>query len=462
MTMIKNRKIQLTLMCIISLLAGFSLNAAFFAPSLKEQVRSKIQGPATKTNNIVQRSATQQPKTSNKVKLSKVSSNKADTQVSSHQPSDFKNEARHLVSKEENLLNDARLRVAIIQWASQDPVSAMAFTIEHQKYRASELVLTVAAQQQNQVLLSWLSNKSQHQHYETWLSSYFKHFAAINTATALQLAQNKLQGRHKDIATQAVIQVWVKTDINAALNWLHEHDYSSSQPSLYKLALESHIKQAPWEASIELMLMDEGEDKNQLINLLAKTLSEHDAYDAIEWSETLAQHHQQEAMSNILTTWASSNSAQNALDFIISRKDLQNSPETFEATIAALADKDRNLLIERLDEFPEAKQDEVIQQVSRAISTYGDEREYNTWFNSLPMGSQRAAASLTAVEATFSKNPEAAFTLAENIINPQERAKYISKVARVWAATDEAQAKYAVMMSQTLTEAQKQQIIESI
>lgn len=441
-----NGTIRTSFFCSIAFVAGFIIHAKIFNGQPQKNPNAFVSEKKEGLNKIYidSRSSTSQEQLKKKPS-------------SSHH---FKKDAQALLSKEGDLLSEVMLNVVVVRWANEDALAAMGFSIRNQKHTLSRMVMEISGKKADRALLNWLANQQNHKQYVLWLKAYFRAYANEDSEKALQLAQNALTGESRDQAIAVIVDAWAERDVASVFKWLDENkkysnNFSAYQSPLFQTAMNHHIEQNPRQASALIKEMPLSEEKYQFISMLADKMSKETVYDAIDWAETLSAQEERKAMVSIMTNWASGDLPDAALDYLLSRGDLQVDNDVFHSTINTLANNDRTLLIERLSEFPKSAQPDVIKQIAKAITTQGDRFEYEAWFQTLPIGRQQSAASAPAAEANLYSNPAAAFTLAENIINPQQRAEYLKKVAKVWASIDKDQATSAVMSTATLTESQK-------
>lgn len=373
----------------------------------------------------------------------------------------FNKTVRKLTLNPPSILNDSILNITLGSWAMKDAVSALKFALSQQSQpKLADVVMSVSGKNQDPLILEWLLENKNHPQYAYLAQSYFIAFATTAPVLALDKMQRAYSDSEQSDILVSIVDVWSKRDVEAVFAWLDSREKNALTQDLENTAMNHYIQQNPQDAAMAIAYLRKGDNKNQLISSVADALSKHNIYDAIEWAESLPENEQTNAISTVMSRWATNGSADTALNYLLAREDLQAQSTVLNSAIISIAKADINLLIERLPEFSETNQNIVVKEIATSLLYQGSTADYENWYQSLSMGAQRQAASIPAVEANMRKNPEAAFKYAENIISINERKRYLTEAAKAWANYDLNQARFAIESSAVLTVAQKIEILE--
>ncbi|XPF95729.1 hypothetical protein ACM9HF_06850 [Colwellia sp. RE-S-Sl-9] len=372
----------------------------------------------------------------------------------------FNNKARELAEKKPNILNNSMLNITIASWAIEDPIAALEFALSHQNhFILADLVMSISGKNQEPIILEWLLANKNHPQYTYLEQSYFTAFATEDPLLALDKMQNAYPEKAQGNILMAIIDSWATQNAEAVLTWLDSREKNALTVDLQNIAMNHYIKQNPQDAAIDITHMRTGDNKRQLISAVADTLAKQNIDEAIKWAETLPIEEQKNAISTVMNQWVTNGYSETALNYLLARDDLQADATLLSSTIINIAQNDTDLLINRLEEFSDNNKNMVIQEIASALIYQGNNSDYENWYQSLPMGAEREAASIPVIEANIRTDPELAFRYAENIISINTRKLYLIEAAKSWANYDPNQARSAIESSDVLTVAQKNEIL---
>ncbi|TBR41428.1 hypothetical protein CBF23_010265 [Marinomonas agarivorans] len=390
-----------------------------------------------------------------------------DETIHQTEKSNFQTIAETLLAQKSSALNMALLQSTVAQWSSTDWPAALQFSYQNKPELLVDTVIAITGEQGNTEIVKWLNTQDAHHLYPTWLSTYFDHltnddFSQYDLHAMLDFANKQLEGKTQTDVINTLITIWANEDALAALDWLQEHIEGTENSDLYRTVLNRYIEEAPLGAAkfINTSSLDIG--PTNFTKRLANQLAEEDIYKAIDWATTLSPEEELTAMAEIMTHWTKSDTSGIALNYLLSRADMQNHPEVFQASIVNIANKNPEQLMKRLSEFSETAQINVVGHVASTMAQQNDAYQFESWLNTLPVGKMRATASLAGVEANMYSNPTTAFKLAENIINPEQRLYYLTETAKFWSSTNKEQARFAIQSTDTLTEKQKSTLLAEL
>lgn len=374
------------------------------------------------------------------------------------QPPRYPKAANKLIEQGEGILNDAMLSVLVARWAEEDPMAALEFVLSKHKPMLETLILSIAGKQQSEDVLQWLTNQTQTPQYSYWAQAYFQGMAEHAPSLALQYAQGQPAGEIRNNVTAAIVEQWSKHDIDAVLEWLDDKHHTPLGKNLYQNALIQYIQQAPWEASLELTNMENRQGQAQLVSVLADTLSRDDVQGALEWAESLDGAMETQALASILSNWSTQGHAEDALQYVLSRGDIDSNNEAFISTVINVASSNPNLLKNRITEFAPSDQIVVIHHLANSLSNLPD-NSYDNWVTTLPHGEQRDTALVSGVRAMAYIDAQKAYRLAESIDNAEKRLANITLAIRKMWQQNPSEARAIINTSNTLSEEQKQHLI---
>lgn len=375
----------------------------------------------------------------------------------------FNKIAHKLTQSPPSILNDSMLNITLGSWAMEDAMAALKFALSQENQtKLADLVMSISGKNQDPLILKWLLENRNHPQYAYLVQSYFVAFATIDPVLALDKMQSSYPEKEQGNILMSIIDAWAKQDAEAVFTWLDSREKNVLTLDLQNTAMNHYIKQNPQDAAIAISLLRKGDNKNQLISSVADALSKQNIYEAIEWAENLPKEEQVNAISTVMSQWVINGAPDTALDYLLAREELQSNATVLNSAISSIAQTAPSLLMNRLSEFSNNSKEVVIKEIAIALLYQGSHNNYETWYQSLPVGSQREAASIPVVEANLRKDPELAFKYAENIVSMNDRKRYLTEAARSWANYDIAQAQFAIESSAVLTVAQKNEILEEI
>lgn len=375
----------------------------------------------------------------------------------------FKLSAKALTEQPTDVLNKSMLNITLGYWAMKDSIAALEFAlVQSNKQELADLVAEISGKNQDVDMLNWLQSNKTHPLHDYLVLSYFIAFSKEAPTVALDTLQTAYDESEQADVLTSIIDVWAKQDAEAVFVWLESREKSTLTVDLQNRAINNYIQQNPLDAARLVSNLRKGDNKNQLISSVADTLAKQDVYDAIDWAETLPDEEKMIAISSVMNSWAREGIPEAALDYLLEHQEIQSDDTVLYSTITNVAESDTNLLIERLQEFSDDNKNKVIKEIASALLNKDKTEEYELWYQTLPEGPQREAASIPVVQSNIRRNPERAFKYAENIISMELRQRYLVEAARSWANFDVAQARAAIDASVVLSPEQKVEILAGL
>ncbi len=377
----------------------------------------------------------------------------------------YRNAVETLARSSENVLNLSQLNIAVAKWALQAPLEVFEYIqglSEDKKQQLMPVLMAVAGQTKNPELQQWLHRNQQHVKHDYWAQSYYHAYADKAPKEALLFLEKNYSGNKQAELVLAVVDAWATKDVGDVFEWLQGRENSTLTKELRLRALKHYIKKEPEQAAAMVAQLNSGDDKNQLVAQTAEVLAQIDIYDAIDWAETLSEDERAAALSSLMHSWAAEGLPELALDYVLADEKLQDNNDVLLAAVSSVASLDYQVLVARLPDFNDKHKQTVVQQISSALMHSGRVEEFEVWYQSLPIGAQREAASLPAISANVRTRPDLAFKYAENIISAQDRQRYLSEAAQSWANSEPSLARAAIEFSEVLSEQQKHKILAEL
>ncbi|WP_096085054.1 hypothetical protein [Agaribacterium haliotis] len=363
---------------------------------------------------------------------------------------------KQLLIRDDDFLQAERLKLSIAEWAQQNPIDALNFSLSKQRYELLQTIAFIAGSNFDEAFIAWLNKNSAHSQYAYLVHAFFQGAAKTSPSKALEVLES-IDDDGRDLVRTTVIEMWAKQDIQTAYDWLAQQPQSISRRDMQLGLFQQLIQHEPMRAVAEWGSLTNGQ-KQQLAPILAESLFKEDVYSALDWAEQLPKQLRTGAMATILDAWAERDIPEAALDYLLTQPELLHEPEILSAAVASLSRQSPQLLTERLDEFPHKLKLQVIEHAASGMVDSSVD-DYERWLQSLPEGSMRDQASLAGINAQLQKNPEQSLALAGSLSDDYLRAIYAEGALLQWASFNP-QAAMAALYSLDRLSAEQKQIIE--
>lgn len=375
---------------------------------------------------------------------------------------DYPEVLTELLTDRDDPLVKARISLLVGQWALEAPAPALDFLAENGLNDHFEMVMVVAGKQADEQVLSWLNKHSSRPNSHYWFDSYFRSMAKVTPARAIELVRDSAFGKDSARVLSAIIDEWAATDANAALNWLQDSDLGANETSsLRRAVLLRYASQDPWQAATLYTSLASLDDQRELLSQVALGLSSEDMSLAVDWADSLPDHHQKHAMAALVGNWLINAEPGEVLDYLTIRADTLHQQSILKTSIAGIAAREPSLLLTRLDEFPDTIHTMVIQEATIGLSNATND-DVSELIEGVKSDSLRDFAWERMTENTINGNPSKAYELAQKIANDGQRNHYLGLTVRAWAQRDVTAAINAIKSSAEWTEPQKQALLDNI
>lgn len=451
---------------VVTFFVGFFIHLVFFSPSLSE---SNTVNAQTDNNFLIKKFTSAGQSSPLTFTADNIAAQASDVEseylLSEHlsiEQGDLAQLATQLVKQHLNELNQAKLTLIVALWAEQEPLAALAFTLNNHNLALATMVMSKAGERQNEDILYWLTDHEQHADFIYLSQAYFKPYVEVDPLAALSTLTVFSWEIRKSLKN-TVLRAWAINDAPAVLNWLSENkngqeESSAENTTIFTATMEQYIQQSPI-AAIQAVSELALSQQQKLAPLLADQLSKIDVQTALDWAATLPENLNQAAVSVILANWVNNGSAESAFGYIISQPELTNKAEMFNAAITNLVSQVPALLLTNIDEFSPDVQGRIIKQITiakTANSASQQTDDFSYWLTQLPDFEHRDIAAKQAVDVYLQSDQVLALNIADAISSENDRFHYISKIISHWQMLDPSQAHHAIVQLDNISPTQRQ------
>lgn len=371
--------------------------------------------------------------------------------------------AEQAATSSDPLEKQAMLKVVIADWAEKDPNGALRYILETESGRNDLLMIALErhGMKNGESALNWLDNNIADNGQRNYLrASIFRGIAATDPLQAIALADDMPIGASRNEAQRAVVETWIKQDIDAVFNWIGQAKQTSLTEDLYGEAMRHYIDIRPNEAEELLIEMEPGSLKSLLAEKYAKQVATEDVRDALMWAMDLDPNARKQALTGIMEQWTETD-ANAAIDYIMGNPDYPAYTEILTQTVIPITYNNPTLLIERLDSMREEDQQIVTKRL--AIALYAQDPESaESWIESMPRGPARDAALPDAVSHHMNSNLPRAFELASSSDREIGRMEMMERAATKWGTLDYEAAHHYIAASEDLNQDERNYLLKIV